>query len=291
MAKASSFLPKEHGAYAELAFPLVTGLALGGIPSLPSLALGSAGVAFFLANEPVAILLGTRGKRLQEQLGEGARKRGGALLGAGTLLGLAGVLGAGPAVWPVILIPVLTGLLFMPLVLAGRHKSVGGELLVVTAFTTLLLPLAAASGTEGGLAIAATGVWWISFALGTLEVHAIKARHKNTGRSAWSRWASPAACGITVLWAMGTVFGLFGSPPESGSPGEATLFPSFAGGLDWAWISDAAPHLAHAAQAILPPAISVLVLSLARIHPRHLKRVGWTLVGANSVAFLLLLRG
>ena len=65
MSKTPSLLPKEHGAYAELAFPLITGLALA-VPSLSALALGGAAVLLFLLNEPVAILLGARGKRLKE---------------------------------------------------------------------------------------------------------------------------------------------------------------------------------------------------------------------------------
>ncbi|MGW8267019.1 MAG: YwiC-like family protein [Longimicrobiales bacterium] len=284
-----ALLPREHGAYAELAFPLATGLALAGRPSLPALALGGAAVAFFLANEPLAILLGARGNRLQDQLGERARRRGAVLLGSGIGLGLAGILGAGSSVWPVILGPIVAGSLLFPLVLAGRQKSVVGELLVVTAFTTLILPLAAASGADAGRSAAALGVWWVSFALGTLEIHALKARHKNTGRSAWTRWASPVASGVAVLCALTAAFGSFEIPLE-GPARAGTALPFLSGpgeGLDW--VSAAGPYLRRSALALLPPALAILVLSLARIHPKHLKRVGWTLVGANALALLVLL--
>lgn len=53
----ASLFPKEHGADAQLVFPLVTGMALA-VPTLSTLSLGAAGVAFFLANESAAILLG-----------------------------------------------------------------------------------------------------------------------------------------------------------------------------------------------------------------------------------------
>jgi hypothetical protein len=248
-------------------------------------------VALFLANEPLAVLLGARGKRLKDQLGARARRRGTTLLGVGILLGFAGILGAGSSVWPVVLVPALAGILLVPMVLAGRHKSVVGELLVVTAFTTLLLPLAAASGADRGRAVAAVGVWWLSFALGTLEVHAIKARHKNTERSAWTRWASPSVSGLTVLSALGAVFGLFGSFFGSGHPGDGPLASAPGTGGGWGWISEGAPYLGHSALAVLPPALAILVLSLVRVHPKHLKRVGWTLVGANSLALAILLRG
>jgi hypothetical protein len=74
MESQTSLLPREHGAYAQLAFPLVTGLGLA-TPSLPAVALALAAVAFFLANEPVAILLGTRGS--------GWRRSSGSRPGAG----------------------------------------------------------------------------------------------------------------------------------------------------------------------------------------------------------------
>ena len=99
MASRSSLLPREHGAYAELAFPLLTGVALGA-PSLPVLALASAAVAFFLANEPVAILLGARGGRIKDQQGQRAKRRGLVLIGAGILLGGVGLLGAAASIWP-----------------------------------------------------------------------------------------------------------------------------------------------------------------------------------------------
>ena len=289
MSKKPSLLPREHGAYAELAFPLVTGLALGGRPSLPALALGGAAVAFFLANEPAAVLLGARGKRLRDQLGDRARSRGIVLFGAGILLGAAGVLGAGASVWPVVLLPLVAGALLVPMVLAGRHKSVPGELLVVTAFTSLLLPLATASGADPGRAIAASGVWWMSFALGTLEVHAIKARNKNSGRNDWTRWGSPLASGVAVLLAVALALGLFG-PPAGGASPASGLSPAMeiAGG-GWSWAKGASPFLAASAAALLPPALAILTLAVVRVHPKRLKRVGWTLVGANSIALVILL--
>jgi hypothetical protein len=53
-------LPREHGAYAEVLFPLGTASCLGR-PSVSSLALSVAVVAAFLAHEPLLVLLGARG--------------------------------------------------------------------------------------------------------------------------------------------------------------------------------------------------------------------------------------
>jgi hypothetical protein len=261
MATNQSLLPKEHGAYAELAFPLITGLALAP-PSLPVFSLGLAAVFLFLANEPLAILLGARGKRLQDQLGERAKSRGSFLLGGATGLGMLGIWRGGAEVWPELLYPLAAGSLLVPLVLLGKQKTIFGEFVVVTAFATLLLPLAAASGADPERAVLAAGVWWISFGLGTLEVHAIKARLKKTAKSQWTRLGSPVAAGSVSGAAILLTLG------QGGSPG-----------------------LAGPAAAVLTPALAIFILSLVKVHPKQLKRVGWTLVGANSVALALLLVG
>ncbi len=257
MRRIGPLLPREHGAYAELAFPLATGLGLAH-PRLPTLALALAAVALFLAHEPVAILLGARGRRLRSQLGRRARAWGALLLVTGTALGAAATALDPTAVWPGLLYPALPALALLPLVRAGQQKTFPGELLVVTVFAALILPLTLASGGSPQLAREAFLVWWISFFLGTLEVHAIKARHKDTRRSRWTRWASPAASSAAVLLCLG------GAGAASGS-------------LRWG------------ALALLPPSLAVALLSALRVHPRNLKRVGWTLVGANTLTLSVIL--
>ena len=290
MANHPTLLPREHGAYAELAFPLITGWAMA-IPSLSALALGASAVLFFLANESVAILLGVRGKRLHTQLGTPARARARTLMGLGAVLGLAGILGAGPSVWPEILLPAAPGALLIPTVLNGRQKTFPGEILVVTAFSTLVLPLAMASGADPDRAWAAACVWWVSFTLGTLEVHAIKASHKPTGRGDWTRWGSPLLSGAVVLAGFAVWLGPWAF---SGVSGAGDL-PVAAAGSDPAWFRGMAAALTrvliHSVPALLPPSVAVFGLSLLRVHPKHLKRVGWSLVGANTLALVILLAG
>jgi hypothetical protein len=257
----SPLLPREHGAYAQLAFPLLTGLALA-VPNLSTLALGAAAVAFFLANESAAILLGVRGKRLKDQEGARARVQGSALLVAGAILGAVGVATGWAEVWPAILFPAVAGILLVPLVLMGRQKTLFGELLVITTFTTLVLPMAAASGVDPIRASLASAVWWVSFGLGTLEVHAIKTRHKKMQRTRWTGWLSPLASGSVLAGAVFLALGQGGFPASAG-----------------------------AAAALIPPSLAIFTLSLVRVHPKHLKRVGWSLVAANSLALIFLLQG
>lgn len=287
MNRSSLLLPKEHGAYAQLAFPLATGLALAP-PSPAALALGAAAVCLFLANEPLSILLGIRGARLKEQQGALARTRAGALLGLACVLGPLGLTMGWPAVWPQILIPALAAVLLVPLSLGGRQKSLPGEFLVLTTFSTLVLPLAAAAGANPIRGILAAGVWWLSFGLGTLEVHAIKARIKKTARRQWTRWASPLAAAAAVAGALWVALGQAG--PFLRGVGQGTSgFMGSGTGLGWA--AELPRFLPPAAAALLPPALAIFVLSLVRAHPRHLKRVGWTLVGANTLTFIFLLQG
>ena len=158
---------------------------------------------------------------------------------------------------PGLLLPLTSAILLVPLVLSGRQKTVAGEILVITAFSTLVLPLAAACGADPTRAGWAAAVWWGSFSLGTLEVHAIKARHKDTGRSRWTLWGSPVASASVVALCL---VGVLVLREEAGSPALALLFP----------------------------AASILILGFLRIHPRRLKRVGWMLVAANLVALAIL---
>jgi hypothetical protein len=251
--------PREHGAYAELAFPILTGLGLAG-PSVPALLLAVSVVCLFLAHEPLAVVLGVRGQRRKGSQGARARRRATVLLLAGGCLGTAGAALGWEALWPVLLVPLLPAALVVPLVLAGRQKTLRGEILVVTSLAALVLPLAAVTGVDPPTARWASLVWWLSFLLGTLEVHAIKARSKTRRNGAWTRWASPLACFLTLdVCAVALLSG--------------TGVPAF-------------PFLA-----LIPPAITVLTVAIVRVHPRNLRRVGWTLVAANTLCLLVLLAG
>ncbi len=261
MPNRTHLLPREHGAYAQLAFPLLTGLALAR-PSPGAVALALSAVAFFLANEPVAVLLGVRGGRLEASQGGRARIQARVLLAAGVLSGMAGLILGWPAVWPMVLFPVAPASILIPFALAGKQKTLLGEFLVLTAFSTLVLPLGAASGVEPMRAYGAAGVWWVSFALATLEVHAIKARLKGSGRNRWTRWGSPAAAAVVFVAVLLMALGQWGLPSWAGY-----------------------------AAALLPPSATVLALGIIWVHPRHLKQVGWTLVAVNSLTLLMVLQG
>ena len=249
--------PREHGAYAELAFPILTGLSAGK-PTLAAVSLAAATVAFFLAHEPLAIATGVRGRRLESAEGDRARCRAGWLAAAGVMLGALGIAaGSGDVRWAA-LVPGAAVLALVPWVAARRQKTLVAEVIVVAAFATVVLPLSIAVGATWQFAWTAAGVWFVSFALATLAVHALKLRHK---RGAAARWIVRLTLGVAVVVAVGAW-----------------------GAAITGWVR---PLLAAA---LVPPVLLVAALAVAPVHPRNLKRVGWALVAANTVTWLCLFR-
>jgi hypothetical protein len=252
----SSLLPREHGAYAQLGFPLLTGLVYAGWHP-GALAFAGAAVAAFLAHEPMAVLTGMRGARLRDALVGPGRRRLWLLAGALTAtLALAALLAPGRA-WLAALVPAVPGVLLVPLFLSHRIKTIGGEAVAATGFSAALLPVALSGPASWAEAWTAAGVWLGAVLPAILSVHAVKAAHKGLDRS---RWLVPAAPALAVALA----------------------------GLAVA-AAAALPYPAVRALAVLPPLLAVVVIAGVRPHPRHLKRIGWAMVTANFLTLLLLL--
>lgn len=253
-----SLLPREHGAYAELAFPLVTGLAAGG-PTVAGVAFSLAAVALFLAHEPAAVMLGRRGARLQQQLGSAARVRLWWLTAVGLAAAALGLVVGSPDTRLAALVPAGFAVLLAPAMIRGEVKTLGAEILVVAHFSTTLMPLAVEGGAGWSFAWAASGVWFVSYTLGTVAVHALKAAHKQTAGAANLGVLVPVLCLAAAAFGVGAA-----------ATGRApTLW-----GL-----------------ALVPSALVVFIVWGLRVHPRRLKRVGWSLVAANLVTLGLLLGG
>ena len=91
-----SLLPKEHGAYGQISFPLVAAFAVGGV-SAGGLLIASALIAGFLAHEPALVMLGLRGPRAKRELWN----RAAVWLVCSLLIGGAAAIGAaiGGAIW------------------------------------------------------------------------------------------------------------------------------------------------------------------------------------------------
>lgn len=252
----SGLMPREHGAYAQLGFPLATGLAYAR-GDLGAVAFAVAAIALFLAHEPVAVLAGVRGQRLREGLGGPARRRILALAVAAAL-GLVAAIGlAPPRAWMAAVLPGGLGLLLVPLLGTRRLKSMAGEALVAAVFSTSVLPLALCGPASWRSAGVAAGIWFAAVLPAIVAVHAVKVAHKGRETGRWTLVAAPA---LAAAVGGGAILGALLLPPW----GLKLL-------------------------AVLPPALAVVGVGLLRPHPRHLKRIGWTMVSADALTLALLL--
>ncbi len=239
---ARSLMPKEHGAYGQLAFPAASALLLGR-PTLASVALVVSACALFFAHEPWLVLLGRRGTRARREDGRPATRALAASLTMGGLCAGIALARAPSAAWA--LAPsVALGALVVPLVIAGKEKTLAGELLVATALSSLALPVALMSGVRAGEAAAVALVWTASFGLATLGVREAMARRRLSRRGAPRSLMAPIAVAVVV---------------------------AVAAAKGW-WV----------ALAVAPFVAACALLVLAPPAPRHMKRVGWSLIGASG---------
>jgi len=255
-APGGSLLPREHGAYAGLAFPLITALSLGG-PIAVQLLWVVGCIAVFFAHEPLLIMLGERGRRSHSALGSRARR---SACGLAVLAITTGGLGwwlAPPAARAALILPLALGGILLRLILTHRERSLPGELLACLTLSSVVIPIALAGGTSARAAIIAGAVWVAVSASATLTVRAAIARVK---QAAHHRRLADAAIAF----------------------GAAALFGSFL-----LIRANILPLLAGAA--IYPVVLLAVVFRYVQVHPRHLRAMGWSLVGSNVITLIALL--
>jgi hypothetical protein len=258
MAGEHRMIPREHGAYAELLFPMVS-VFLGGAPTTATWLLAVAAIACFLANEPLLVVVGQRGTRLQREAGPRARR---ALL-VFTLLALAAGLGgmflaSRPARLGVIL-PLLLGGMLVMLAIQGLERSVFGEVLAATALSSIAVPLGYSAGLDGAAPFAIALIWAATALLGTSIVRLTVARAKAKTEAARRR-VRLKRIALIAAGALVTAIGI------------AAPFGSRVG----LWILAAA----------VPMALVVLVVAALQPTPRRLRLIGWSLVAANLVSLI-----
>jgi len=251
-------MPREHGAYAQVIFPLVTALALGDLGLAPLLLVVSI-VTVFLAHEPVLVVSGGRGGRAQRETTEPARHRLAFLIAIGLPAGALGLWLAPSAARLSALVPLVLGALLIPFTLKRKEKTTAGELLVSFALPATSIPVAMAGGVESRAAFIAAAVWAVVFALGTLTVRGIIARAKKNVAAGAMPHVAPALSAATIAVAI------------------------------WLGLSQRTPTLA--ALAVVPSALATLVFGLSGVHPKNLRRLGWSLVTSNVAVLLALIFG
>ena len=138
-------VPREHGAYGQLALPLVTALGAAGMTA-PALLLVTSAVAAFAAHEPASVLLGFRGPRAGRELRQAARR---GLVGCAGIAALAGTIGVlamdAGARWS-LAVPAVPALLLGAFSIRGNEKSWYGEVAAAATFAGLAMPVSMAAG-------------------------------------------------------------------------------------------------------------------------------------------------
>ena len=251
-------LPKEHGAYGQMLFPLVTSLLVVGMKAA-SLLMAAAVIAGFLAHEPAMLLLGFRGPRARR---EHQRDATAGVLLFGVLLAAAGIAAVmmmpGGARWSVLL-PLVPTLFLVFEASSGREKAWPAEVAVATAFSLAAIPMcmAGAAPLADGALIA--GAFGVNFVLATLGVRVIILRVRAGGniRAASATRNAVFALALGALAVALTLLARHAVPPL----GVAALLPGLVSGAAVAWIA--------------PP-------------PSQLRRVGWALVGVSTLIAVML---
>lgn len=251
-------LPKEHGAYGQLLFPLVTAAAMGR-PTLAAVALIITATATFLAHEPLIVLAGARGPRARRDDGARARR----WLMAVAAIALVGGLTAlttmpGGSRWT-LLVPIVAAAVAAAWSLRGRERTTAGELTAGIALTSVAFPVGVAAGVALPLAAGCVMAFTTGTVAATLSVRSLIGRFRGT------TGAHHDAPSVTVVAVMSVVLVAVNAALAS----EGWIHR---GGF-WAG---------------LPVTVVAVALLMIAPPPKFLRRVGWSLVAATAVASLVL---
>lgn len=171
-----SLWPREHGAYFQLLVPLVTSLVL--VPITPASGLlALAACCGFLANEPLLVVLGHRGRRMREQDGGRAARRLALLAVLAAIAGVTGLWLAPHALEIAAIVAVPTA---FTLVLAWRRleHSLVGEIAAAVTLSGASAAVLVAAGSTSCTALGVWGAWSIGYASTVIAAHRVLARHR-----------------------------------------------------------------------------------------------------------------
>jgi len=250
--------PKEHGAYGQIAFPLIAAFAVAGMSTAGAL-FAAAVVAVFLAHEPALIVLGQRGPRAKREQWRSA------VTWLACLLLLAGaavvgtILTVAPAAGWALLVPLLPAMALAGATLRGAEKSLMGETATSLAASGAAVPIVLAGGAPPVTAAAVAIPFALLFVSSTLAVRAGILSVRGGG--------NPRAASTTRLLALCVVCGA----------GSGLAFAAMAGYLPWRIFAATAPGL-----------VTATVIAVWRPSPARLRALGWTLVAVSTLtAFIV----
>jgi len=251
-------VPREHGAYAELLFPIVS-VVLGGAPTTSTWLLATGAIGAFLANEPLLVLAGQRGSRMQREESDRAKR---ALLVFGLLAlgaGIAGLVLASRPVQYAVAAPLLLGVLLVLLAVQGLERRMFGEALAAAALSSIAVPIGLSTGLGLTASLAVALIWLTTSLLGTAVVRLTIARTRgktdeDARRVRFKRALLVLACLLVI------------------AVGVAAPYGSRLG----LWVLAAA----------VPVAVVVLLMAALQPTARRLRLMGWSLVAANLCSLI-----
>lgn len=174
------WLPKEHGAYGQVGFPLATAFAVAGV-STAGLLLSTSVIATFLAHEPAAVVLGLRGSRAQRERSASAWRWLACCLVIGIAAGVAAVILLDPVARRSLAIPTIPAALLIVTMVIGREKSWYGEAAAALAFAGVSIPVVLAAGAPMDAAVAVAIPFALLFITTTLAVRVVILRVRGGG--------------------------------------------------------------------------------------------------------------
>jgi len=251
-------VPREHGAYAELLFPIVT-VFLGGSPTAATWLLAVGAIACFLANEPLLVLFGQRGNRTKREESDRAKRALLIFLLLALGAGVSGLLLTTTAVQYAVAVPLVLGAALVMLAIQGLERSMAGEALAAATLSSIAIPLGLSAGFGLGTALAVALIWLVTSLLGTAVVRLTVARTKaktdeDIARVRFKRVALVVVCLAVIAVGVAAPYG-----------SRVAL-----------WVLAAA----------VPVAVVVLVVAILQPTARRLRLMGWSLVAANLCSLI-----
>ena len=247
-------IPREHGAYGQLAFPTVTALAAGRLTA-PALAVAISALSAFLAHEGLLVLLGQRGPRAARE--ERRRARDSLLLfgGCAAIFGVAAIASMEPPARATLVVPAALAAVLAAMVAAHRERTTAGECLAAVTLSSAAIPAGIAGGLPADAAWSIALVFAAAFSAATVSVRAIITPIARAGGPTRATAAAVVGVSSALLLVLGNRRAI--------APG------AFAAVLPVCAVS--------AALLVRPPPV------------RRLRAVGWTLVAATALTALILI--
>ena len=253
------YLPREHGAYGQMAFPLVTAFGVAGV-SAGALLLAAAVIAAFLAHEPAAVCFGQRGVRAAREYGVAAARWLGACAACALAAGIGAALIIDPSLRWSLAVPALPALVLAGAMVRGQEKSWYGEIAAALAFAGAAVPVALAAGAPAQTAWHVAVPFALLFATTTLAVRVVILRVRGGGNPQ----AAAATRGAVMTMSLGALLAIAVLTAARVVP-SSTLIAT-------------APGLATAiVVAARPPAA------------RRLRVLGWSLVTVSTLTAAIVL--